>query len=56
MIITNVWKQVPNLLGSLLVSHLQLVAMARSEVPLEERVTFFVQIDEFQNFGTDSFA
>jgi hypothetical protein len=45
-----------NLLGSLLVSHLQLVAMARSELAPEKRTPFFVHVDEFQNFSTDSFA
>jgi len=49
-------EQPANLLGSLLVSHLQLVAMARSELAPEQRVPFFVLIDEFSNFSTDAFA
>jgi hypothetical protein len=52
----KVGEQAANLLGSLLVSHLQLVAMARSEQAPDERVPFFAHIDEFQNFGTDAFA
>jgi hypothetical protein len=52
----RVGEQAANLLGSLLVSHLQLVAMARSEQAPEKRVPFFAHIDEFQSFGTDAFA
>lgn len=43
----EIGEQPSNLLGSLLVSHLQFVAMARSELAPEERVPFFVLIDEF---------
>jgi hypothetical protein len=52
----RVGEQPANLLGSLLVSHLQLVAMGRSELVPEKRVPFFSHIDEFQSFGTDAFA
>lgn len=52
----RVGEQAANLLGSLLVSHLQLVAMARSDQAPDERVPFFAHIDEFQSFGTDAFA
>ena len=52
----RIGEQAANLLGSLLVSHLQLVAMGRSELAPEKRVPFFSHIDEFQSFGTDAFA
>ena len=52
----RIGEQAANLLGSLLVSHLQLVAMERSALPPESRVPFFVHVDEFQSFGTDAFA
>lgn len=52
----QIGEQASNLLGSLLISHLQLIAMARSELAPEKRAPFFVHIDEFQNFSTDSFA
>ncbi len=52
----QIGEQASNLLGSLLVSHLQLVAMSRSELAHEKRVPFFVHVDEFQNFSTDAFA
>jgi hypothetical protein len=45
-----------NLLGSLIVAQFQLGAMARSNRPEEERLDFYLFIDEFQNFSTDVFA
>lgn len=45
-----------NLLGSLLVTQFQLVAMARVDRPEAERLDFYLVIDEFQNFSTDAFA
>ena len=44
------------LLGSLLVTKLQLAAMSRVDVPEEQRKDFFLYVDEFQNFATESFA
>ncbi len=44
------------LLGSFLVTALQLAAMSRSDVPESERREYFLYIDEFQNFATESFA
>jgi hypothetical protein len=49
-------EQASNLLGSLLVSHLQLVAMERGSLPPHHRVPFFVHVDEFQTFSSDAFA
>jgi hypothetical protein len=49
-------EQASNLLGSLLVSHLQLIAMERGSLPPNERVPFFVHVDEFQTFSSDAFA
>ncbi len=49
-------EQASNLLGSLIVSRLQLVAMARSDRPGHDRTPFYCHIDELQNFSTDSFA
>lgn len=45
-----------NLLGSLLVTQLQLAALSRTDIPEEERKNFFLVIDEFQSLTTDSFA
>ena len=44
------------LLGSFLVTALQLAAMSRADIAEHERRDFFLYIDEFQNFATDSFA
>jgi energy-coupling factor transporter ATP-binding protein EcfA2 len=52
----SIGEQASNLLGSLLVSHLQLIAMSRSSLPPRERVPFFVHVDEFQTFSSDAFA
>ena len=49
-------EQASNLLGSLLVSHLQLVSMERGALPPHQRVPFFVHVDEFQTFSSDTFA
>ena len=52
----QIGEQAANLLGSLLVSHVQLIAMRRSDLAPENRVPFFVHVDEFQSFGTEAFA
>ncbi len=44
------------LLGMIIVSKIQMAAMARSSIPEEERKDFFLYVDEFQNFVTESFA
>jgi hypothetical protein len=45
-----------SLLGALLVTKIQLAAMSRADVPAHERTPFYLYVDEFQNFATDSFA
>jgi len=45
-----------NLLGALLVTQFQRAAMERADTPEHERVDFFLHLDEFHNFSTDSFA
>jgi len=52
----SIGEQAANLLGSLLVSHMQLVAMERGALPPEQRVPFFVHVDEFQTFSSEAFA
>ncbi len=44
------------LLGALLVTKLQLAAMQRVDIPEEKRKDFFLYVDEFQNFATESFV
>ena len=45
-----------SLLGMILVSKLQMAAMTRTDVAIDGRVDFYLYIDEFQNFTTDSIA
>src|SRR3989339_1986257 len=45
-----------NLLGMIIVSKLQMAAMERAQLPEEQRHDFYLYIDEFQNFITDSIA
>src|SRR3989344_1027351 len=44
------------LLGAMIITKLQLAAMERVRIVEEERKDFYLYIDEFQNFATDSFA
>jgi len=44
------------LLGALLVTKLQLAALSRSLLPEGRRRPFYLYIDEFQNFATDTFG
>jgi len=45
------------ILGSFIVTKIQLAAMSRSDIErVEDRRQFYLYVDEFQNFATDSFA
>ena len=44
------------LLGAMMITKIQLAAMSRINIPEKERRDFYLYIDEFQNFSTDSFA
>jgi CxxC-x17-CxxC domain-containing protein len=44
------------LLGAMMITKVQLAAMARVDVPEEDRPDFYLYVDEFQNFATESFA
>lgn len=44
------------LLGLVIVAKLQMAAMSRADMAEEERKDFFLYVDEFQNFATDSFC
>ena len=43
------------LLGALVITKLQLAAMSRVDTPEEKRKDFYLYVDEFQNFATESF-
>ncbi|HSH31344.1 MAG TPA: type IV secretion system DNA-binding domain-containing protein [Candidatus Saccharimonadales bacterium] len=44
------------ILGALIITKIQLAAMGRANIPMAERRPFYLYVDEFQNFATDSFA
>ena len=45
------------ILGAFLVTKIQLASMSRSDIErIEDRRPFYLYVDEFQNFATDSFA
>ncbi len=44
------------LLGAMIITKIQLAAMERVRIPEEKRRDFYLYVDEFQNFATDSFA
>jgi len=44
------------LLGAMMITKVQLAAMDRARFPEKERVDFYLYVDEFQNFATESFA
>ena len=46
-----------SILGALIITKIQLAAMSRANISnIEERRPFYLYVDEFQNFATDSFA
>ena len=52
----KVGEDASKLLGALCITKLQLAAMSRVNVPEEDRRDFYLYVDEFQNFVTESFA
>jgi hypothetical protein len=44
------------LLGAMFITKIQMAAMERVRIPEEERLDFYLYVDEFQNFVTESFA
>lgn len=52
----RIGEDASNLLGSLLISSIQLAAMSRADVPEEWRSDFFLYVDEVQSFATEAFS
>lgn len=44
------------LLGGMIITKIQLAAMERVRIPEKDRKDFYLYVDEFQNFATESFA
>ncbi|MBU0767103.1 type IV secretory system conjugative DNA transfer family protein [Patescibacteria group bacterium] len=49
-------EDVSAFLGSMLVTKFQIDAMSRADIPEKDRRDFYLYVDEFQNFATESFA
>ncbi len=45
-----------SLIGSMFITKLYQAAMSRANIPEEEREDFYLYVDEFQNFATETFA
>jgi len=52
----RVGEDASRLLGAFLVTKIQLAAMSRVDIPESERRDFYLYVDEFQHFATESFA
>jgi hypothetical protein len=52
----RIGEDTSSLLGSMIITKLYLAAMERVDMREDDRKDFYVYVDEFQNFATDSFA
>jgi len=52
----RIGEDTSRLLGGMLITKFQLAAMERVDIPEEDRRDFYLYVDEFQNFATESFA
>ncbi len=51
----KIWALNAQLLGLIFVSKVNMAAMSRADMPEKDRKDFFMYVDEFQNFATDTF-
>ena len=52
----KIWEDASSLLWAMMITKFQMDAMSRADIDEEKRVDFYLYVDEFQNFATDSFA
>lgn len=52
----RIGEDISGLLGAMMITKIQLAAMERVDIPEEERNDFYLYVDEFQNFATESFT
>lgn len=52
----KIWEDASALLGAMMVTKFQMDAMSRADILEEKREDFYLYVDEFQNFATDSFS
>lgn len=51
-----IWEDNSAMIGSFIVSSIQIETMKRANIDIDKRKDFSLYIDEFQNFATESFA
>ena len=51
----KIWSLNAQLLWLIFVSKINMAAMSRADMPQEERKDFYLYVDEFQNFATETF-
>jgi len=52
----KIWALNAQLLGLIFVSKINMAAMARADMPENQRKDFYMYVDEFQNFATETFG
>ena len=52
----KIGEDVSELLGAMLITKIQIAALERATIKSEDRTDFYLYVDEFQNFATESFA
>ena len=52
----KIGEDTSSLIGAMIITKFQLDAMSRANIPERERTDFYLYVDEFQNFATESFA
>ncbi len=52
----RIGEDASHLIGAMMITKIQLAAMSRVNIPEAERKDFYLYVDEFQNFTTESFA
>lgn len=52
----KIWSLNAQLLGLIFVSKINMAAMSRADIPENQRKDFYLYVDEFQNFATETFG
>lgn len=52
----KIGEDISTLLGAMMITKFQLDVMSRSDIKEKDRTDFYLYVDEFQNFATQSFA
>lgn len=52
----KIWALNAQLLGLIFVSKVNMAAMSRADMPEDQRKDFYMYVDEFQNFATETFG